>query len=150
MWRILLIVIAPKPKPDLLLVDALLVEARKQGITPVLVINKSDLDRSFCEKTRDEYAQSGDRVLITSSKKTAGISGAGYAFANRYMLLCRAKRRRQKLLGFSRYRIAACDRGYQQENVPGQAYHTTCGIDDPRRLSGAGYSGLQPAVADRS
>ena len=70
----LLVVIAPKPKPDLLLVDALLVEARKQGITPVLVINKSDLDRSFCEKARDEYAQSGDRVLITSSKKQQGLA----------------------------------------------------------------------------
>lgn len=73
----LLIVIAPKPKPDLLLVDTLLVEARKQGITPVLVINKSDLDPDLCREIRGEYAGTGDDILITSVKKRQGLDELG-------------------------------------------------------------------------
>lgn len=71
----LMIVIAPEPKPDLLLVDALLVMARRQGITPVLVINKSDLDSELCGQISDEYAGTGDGIFITSAKRRLGLDG---------------------------------------------------------------------------
>lgn len=41
----IVIVIAPSPKPDLLLVDKLILYATQQGIAPVLVLNKLDLDK---------------------------------------------------------------------------------------------------------
>ena len=69
----LVIVISPAPKPDLLLTDALLVEARRQQITPVLVINKADLDPALCEHIGDEYRGTGDEVLITSVKRKQGL-----------------------------------------------------------------------------
>ena len=42
--ELLLIVAAPVPAPDLLLVDRLLVRARQQGMDAALVVNKCDLD----------------------------------------------------------------------------------------------------------
>ncbi|MFH1879755.1 MAG: ribosome small subunit-dependent GTPase A [Bacillota bacterium] len=70
----LMIVVSPKPKPDLLLVDSLLVEARRQRITPVLVINKSDLDPALCEAIRGEYENTGDPVMIVSAKHRQGLA----------------------------------------------------------------------------
>jgi len=69
----LMIVVAPKPQPDLLLVDTLLVEARRQRITPVLVIHKTDLDAERCAQIRDEYRGTGDTVLLTSMKRAQGL-----------------------------------------------------------------------------
>ena len=69
----LMIVIAPKPKPDLLLVDALMVTARRQNIEPALVINKSDLDPEWCEIIRGEYAGTGYGVYVTSAKTRQGL-----------------------------------------------------------------------------
>ena len=69
----LVIVVAPKPKPDLLLVDTLMVHARKQGILPILVINKADLDASLCGDIRLQYIGTGDPVLVTSVKSDEGL-----------------------------------------------------------------------------
>ncbi len=70
----LFIVIAPKPKPDLLLTDSLMIEARKQNIAPVLIINKSDLDLALCKEIKQQYAATGDPVAITSVKKGEGLT----------------------------------------------------------------------------
>jgi ribosome biogenesis GTPase / thiamine phosphate phosphatase len=73
----LIVVIAPVPKPDLLLLDALLVNARRQRIAPTLVINKSDLDSAFCQQIRDEYRQAGCEILITSVIHGDGLQALG-------------------------------------------------------------------------
>ncbi len=70
----LFIVIAPKPKPDLLLTDSLMIEARKQNIAPVLIINKSDLDPALCTEIKQQYAATGDPVAITSVKNGEGLT----------------------------------------------------------------------------
>ncbi len=70
----LMIVVSPIPKPDLLLVDSLLVEARRQRITPVLVINKSELDPALCLAIRGEYETTGDPVMIVSAKRKQGLT----------------------------------------------------------------------------
>ena len=49
----LAIVIAPIfPKPDFLLIDRLIITALYKGITPILVINKSDQDELACDEIR--------------------------------------------------------------------------------------------------
>ena len=70
----LIIVIAPVPKPDLLLVDMLLADARRKNIEPVLVVNKSDLDFVFCGAIAGEYEATGDKVFIVSARKKTGLS----------------------------------------------------------------------------
>ncbi|HPF88382.1 MAG TPA: ribosome small subunit-dependent GTPase A [Candidatus Limiplasma sp.] len=73
----LMIVIAPRPKPDLLLADTLMVEARKQGIQPALVINKADLNAEMCEQVCSQYSGTGDPVFITSVKQRKGLDVLG-------------------------------------------------------------------------
>ncbi|MBN1778221.1 MAG: ribosome small subunit-dependent GTPase A [Clostridiales bacterium] len=69
----LLIVVAPKPKPDLLLADTLLIEARRQKIAPALIINKLDSDAALCRDIRAQYAGTGDPVVVTSVKSGEGL-----------------------------------------------------------------------------
>lgn len=71
----LVIVIAPTPKTDFLLVDSLLAHARRQSIEPVLVINKSDLDPALCEYIRGEYQMAKDGIFITSATRNLGLDG---------------------------------------------------------------------------
>ncbi|GHU70750.1 putative ribosome biogenesis GTPase RsgA [Clostridia bacterium] len=61
--ELLILVIAPKPEPDLLLIDRLAVIARRAGIDCVLCINKSDIDPALGIQTAEEYALSGMPVL---------------------------------------------------------------------------------------
>ena len=69
----LIIVIAPKPQPDLLMIDSLMIEARRQNIPPVLVINKADLKPDLCQAYREQYAGTGDLLVITSAKSGQGL-----------------------------------------------------------------------------
>ena len=52
----LAIVVAPQPEPDLLLVDRLLVQCRRQALKTVLIVNKSDLDPSLAPALSKEYS----------------------------------------------------------------------------------------------
>ncbi|MDE6583408.1 MAG: GTPase RsgA, partial [Clostridia bacterium] len=60
------IVIAPVPKPDLYLVDKLLIFCALSDIEPVLCINKSDLDLKFGENIEKTYKKLA-KVLIFST-----------------------------------------------------------------------------------
>ena len=72
--RMIVLVFAPQPQPDLLLLDTLLVMAAQQGVMPVIAVNKSDLDGG--EMARDiarQYARSGAQVLALSAKTGQGL-----------------------------------------------------------------------------
>ncbi len=49
------VVVAPVPKPDLYMVDKLLVFCEINHILPILCINKSDLDEKMCQKIKKIY-----------------------------------------------------------------------------------------------
>ena len=69
----LLIVAAPVPQPDLLLVDRLLVECRRQNLRSLLVVNKDDLDAGLAQQLREEYAQAEAPVYPVSAVTGAGL-----------------------------------------------------------------------------
>ena len=69
----LLITVAPVPQPDLLLVDRLLVECRRQGLRSLLVVNKCDLDGALAEQLRREYRGAEAEVLPVSARTGAGL-----------------------------------------------------------------------------
>lgn len=69
---LMLIVVAPVPAPDWLLVDRLLVQARRQDIRLMLVVTKTDLDASWAENIRRCYAGAELAVI-----ETAAVSGLG-------------------------------------------------------------------------
>jgi ribosome biogenesis GTPase len=86
---IAIIVIAPSPKPDLFLVDKIIINALKNLIEPIIVVNKTDLVESgFLEEICFDYkgvaevytcsALSGDgveKLLELTSGKVACLAG---------------------------------------------------------------------------
>lgn len=83
------IVIAPVPAPDFMLVDKIIVNARMNGITPVIIVNKTDIaDERFLNGVENDYnnvakvlrtsALTGlnkDVILELSKGKTACLAG---------------------------------------------------------------------------
>ena len=70
----LVIVIAPVPEPDLLLVDRQISRAVDQGMEIMMVVNKYDLDSAaLAEKISSEYQQTGIRVIAASAKEGKGL-----------------------------------------------------------------------------
>ena len=69
----LLITVAPVPQPDLLLVDRLLVECRRQGLRSLLVVNKCDLDGALAEQLRREYRGAEAEVLPVSARNSSSF-----------------------------------------------------------------------------
>ena len=62
------------PKPDLMLIDKLLISAEIADIVPILVINKSDLaDSKAVHALADQYPPCYE-VLVTSAKKGEGLA----------------------------------------------------------------------------
>ncbi len=67
----LMIVLAPQPEPDWLLIDRILAATFAQGIAPVLVVNKCELDRGLAARVRAEYACAP--VAEVSAKEKLGL-----------------------------------------------------------------------------
>ena len=67
----LCVVVAPRPAPDWLLVDKLLIYARKQGIRPLLIMNKADdegAEATFAQM-QAMYAGAEAEMLAVSARE---------------------------------------------------------------------------------
>lgn len=72
--RLIFVISAKEPKPDLLLLDKQLAFAEFLGIEPVIIINKMDLeDEEIINNIQNIYENIGYKVLITSAKEKQGI-----------------------------------------------------------------------------
>lgn len=69
---IFVVISCVKPSPVLETIDKLICIAESKGIEPVIVITKSDLDKSFATETAQIYQKSGFEVFITSSEDGEG------------------------------------------------------------------------------
>ena len=67
------VVAAASPEPDLLLVDRMLMYAKKCGLDALIIVNKCDEDDTRAEEIEREYRGSGARVIRTSAKTGAGV-----------------------------------------------------------------------------
>ena len=83
----LLIVVAPAPEPDLLLVDRIMVRARMQGIDIALVTNKCDLDASLSDRLRAQYRACGVPVFAVSAVTGEGLDALRDAMRGRLCCL---------------------------------------------------------------
>ena len=70
---LMVIVVAPEPVPDYLLVDKLLVYAQMQGIRPLIAVNKSDIGMETYEKAREIYKSAGAQVIALSATSGQGL-----------------------------------------------------------------------------
>lgn len=72
--RLIFVISAKEPKPDLLLLDKQLAFAEFLGIEPVIIINKMDLENEeIINNIKNIYENIGYKVLITSAKEKQGI-----------------------------------------------------------------------------
>lgn len=71
--RHIVLVVAPQPAPDFVLIDTLIVMAVKQGIQPALVVNKCDLDPALFKQVQRDYAGLSAPVIQTSAQTGQGV-----------------------------------------------------------------------------
>ena len=70
----LIIVLTSAPKADFSLVDKLLIGCQIYGITPILVVNKSDiLPKGFYDDVLCQYGFAVQHILLVSSKTGEGV-----------------------------------------------------------------------------
>lgn len=79
----LVMVVAPTPQPDLLLIDRLMVWALRAGIEPILCVNKLDCDEALGEVISAQYTSSGIRVFSVSAVTGEGINVLRAALSHR-------------------------------------------------------------------
>lgn len=70
---IFVVVSSKKPTPSLFIVDKMISIAEHNKIKPVIVISKSDLDKTYAAELYGIYKRSGFDVFITSSQENEGI-----------------------------------------------------------------------------
>ncbi len=83
--RMLIVISAQKPKPDLMLLDKLLLQARREGISPLLVINKSEL-QSGAKALAEQY-QAVCNVLVVSAKTGTNLDALKQAVKGKTVVL---------------------------------------------------------------
>lgn len=72
--KIIFVVSASHPKPDLLLLDKQLVFAEFLGIQPMIIINKVDLEKEeIVDHIKEIYTNIGYKVMVTIAKEKQGI-----------------------------------------------------------------------------
>ncbi len=64
--RMILVISAGKPQPDLLLCDKLLIQAVCGGIHPIIAINKTDEDEKEALALKKQYDASYDTILVSA------------------------------------------------------------------------------------
>ncbi len=73
--KLIVVIALSTPKPDLLLVDKLLLQCELKGIKPVLVLNKSDeADAQLASDIRAQYAASGYALITASAASGDGVA----------------------------------------------------------------------------
>ncbi len=66
--QVLAVIAINNPPPDLLMIDKLLISAEYQGISPLICINKCDLDRKHLAETiKETYQSAGYPICVVSA-----------------------------------------------------------------------------------
>ena len=81
--QLILVISAKMPKPDLLMLDKQLAFAEYMKVTPIIVINKNDLDEKISEKIEEQYKATKYKIIKTVAKKGIGIENLKDALKNK-------------------------------------------------------------------
>lgn len=83
------VVIAPKPEPDLCLVDKVIVNCNKQSVPVVLVLNKLDIsDDLFVKNLSEQYESEVKTFLTVSTLNGEGIARLQNLIKDKTVCLC--------------------------------------------------------------
>ncbi len=67
-------VISPEPKPDYYLIDKLIINANKENVDVLLVVNKTDIDNGVFDSVKKEYFNIVSGVLGVCAKTGEGLN----------------------------------------------------------------------------
>ena len=84
---VIVAVISPEPKPDLLLVDKLLISAEKENVDKIIVVNKLDINDNFVNEIKKEYQNLSLDILCVSAKSGEGINELKSRLKNKVSVL---------------------------------------------------------------
>ena len=70
--QLIIVVASANPSPDLMLLDKQIVMAEKNGVEPIICINKIDLDAEYSDII-ETYENIGYQVITTTAKNGIGI-----------------------------------------------------------------------------
>ncbi len=80
-------VVSPEPKPDFYLLDKLLLNAVKEDVPVLFVVNKLDCDRDFYNKIVEEYKDANVEILSVSARESLGIEELKSKLADKLTVL---------------------------------------------------------------
>lgn len=83
----LLIVVAPRPEPDLYLVDKLIIYCFLNNIEPIIIINKSDIaSNAFLDSIKAQFGFLN--IFVVSTKTFEGITEVEKCISGSFVALC--------------------------------------------------------------
>lgn len=82
------IVISPMPRPDLLLVDKLIVESNILGCRTIITVNKSDIDDGLARYIFENYSRAVDGIVAVSAKNGEGIEDLRAMIKGKLTVFC--------------------------------------------------------------
>lgn len=80
-------VVSPEPKPDFYLLDKLYVNAVKENVEFLIVVNKSDIDDTLYKNIVSEYSGLGIDILCVCAKSGLGIDALKNKLKNKLTVL---------------------------------------------------------------
>ena len=84
----MVIVVSPVPKPDYLLIDKLILSARKAGVKILILLNKSDITEDLFEEFKLNYKDDDVSILMTSVNDKSGLENFLNALKGELSCLC--------------------------------------------------------------
>lgn len=83
----LLILVAPEPKPDFLLLDKLIIYCTINNIEPIIIINKCDIaSDDFTKSVHAQY--SGKKIYVISAKNGTGMDKVKEELRDTFSAVC--------------------------------------------------------------
>ena len=80
--QFIIVLATTNPKPDLMLVDKQLIMAEKNGVEPIICINKIDLNSDYTDII-ETYENIGYQVITTDAKNGLGIEKLAVVLNNK-------------------------------------------------------------------
>ena len=143
---VVIVAAAAAPLPDLMMVDRLMLNARRAHIDVQLVISKCDLDEGLADDIVNQYRGAACDPVKVSAVTGEGIDALRQRLAGRVHALAGQSGAGKSTLINALYGLDLETGGPVPQDRPGQEHHPLLRAD-PRggRRHGAGHPRLQPA-----
>ena len=84
-----IITVAQVPQPDFILIDKIIINCILQGISPIIVMNKSDINsKEFILRVKTEYCSCIKRILSVSALKRSKLGKLEKVLKNNTAVFC--------------------------------------------------------------